>query len=247
MEINNKEREKWFEERFEESIKGLSASGFDLFMEVKMYPEKLLEKQNRELYDAAKQSTVPTFGWPIGIFLEQRPECKPQPGSDGIKAEIAIKDKEWPHESYDFWAIKKDGALFILKSLFESSRKPGNLFFDTRIIRVTEVFMYAHNLYSKLGLDKDDKIVFEIKHVGIKGLAMGVAGNRLLFSNYKNYSNQNESTSGCIKITMEELDKETPKLVGTVVNPLFEVFDWFKVGEEIIKEIVLNYKNGKIT
>jgi len=247
----------WFDERRKEAKQGLKKLGFKLFMEVKMHPEKLIEKENQELKDAARTSTIHTFGWPIAVCLDAGAGVKntPQATQYGIKSEISI-GKTPDHikapdniidKRYDYWALKKDGAFYLLKSLFENSRKPGYLFFNTRIIRTTEVLMYAFNLYSKLGLDADEKIIIEINYGGLKGLTMGVVGRRMLTGEHrKNYS-ENEIPSGEIPTTIKELDEKITDLVGSFVKPLFESFDWFKIGKSVIDDIVLNYKQGRVT
>lgn len=250
--------DKWFDERRKEAEQGLKKLGFKLFMEIKMHPEKLIAKENQELKDAARKSTIHTFGWPIAVFLDAGAGARNTPQSTryGIRAEISIgktpDNIKAPDniidKRYDYWSLKKDGAFYLLKSLFENSRKPGYLFFNTRIIRITEVLMYAFNLYSKLGLNDDEKIIIEINHGGLKDLIMSAVGNRMFFDvdERKNYS-EDEVPSEKIKTTIKELDEKTADLVGSFVKPLFESFDWFKIEKSVIDDIVSNYKQGKVT
>jgi hypothetical protein len=243
--------DKWFDERHQEAKQGLKKLGFKLFMEVKMYPEKLIAKENQELKNIAQKSTIHTFGWPIAVFLDGGSSEKdaPQPKQYGIQAEISIgkESDNFTGKRYDYWALKKDGAFYLLKSLFEDSRKPGYLFFNTRIIRITEVLMYAFNLYSKLGLNDDEKIIIQIKHSGLKGLIMGAVGGRDFgFGEFKNNS-ENEVSSEKIETTIKDLDEKTADLVERFVKPLFESFNWLIIEKKVIDDIVLNYKQGRVT
>lgn len=105
------------------------------------------------LFNAIRQAEIRTFGWPIGIVLENRPEFRPKPRNDGVYAEVAISDKGFTKtKSYDYWAVRTDGAFYLLQSLFEDERAEGMLFFNTRIVRVTEALLFGHKLYSGLGL-----------------------------------------------------------------------------------------------
>lgn len=99
-------------------------------------------------------------------------EFSPKPTTDGIKAEIAIDGPDWftggNRKSYDYWSINKNGCLYMLMSLFEDEREPESIFFNTRIVRLTEFFMYLNNLYTSLGIAENETIQVKIKHSGIK-------------------------------------------------------------------------------
>ena len=77
-------------------------------------------KTQRELDEAAREAQVHRFGWPIGVYLENRDEHRPHPRADGIVAEIAINDRS----SYDYWAIRRNGDFYSLGSLFEDMSDP---------------------------------------------------------------------------------------------------------------------------
>src|SRR5207247_1889244 len=67
---------------------------------------------------------------PIGVYLGNRNEFRPRARADGIVAEIAIE-----RSSYDYRAIRKDGDFYSLSSLFEDSRNPKQIYFNTGIVR----------------------------------------------------------------------------------------------------------------
>jgi len=123
----------WISKHKEVAFSGLEQNGKSEFMEIRM---TLLEDFNLnvaqgDLLTAARNAQIDTFGWPLGIILDGT-EYSPKPTTDGIVAEINLEDRE----SYDYWTIRKDGSFYLLKSLFED-RKPGYIFYDTRIIRIT--------------------------------------------------------------------------------------------------------------
>ena len=192
----------------------------------------------RELRDAAINSQIHTFGWPIAPGVRDG-EYSPKPNDDGIVTEIATKEDK----SFDYWSIKQDGSFYLLKSIFEEKRKPNYLFFDTRTIRITETLMYARNLYSNLKLGKEELITIIIKHGGLKGKIMGATGNRLITSEYKSVENQISTT---IVTTIKEIEENTTNLVLKFTTPLFELFDFLSIEDRIIDDIVRNYLAGKI-
>jgi hypothetical protein len=98
----------------------------------------------------ANNAIVHTTGWPIGVVLENSPELKPRPTSEGIFVEIGSS-----FETYDYWALKLDGSFYLLRSLFEDDKynvAANVLFFDTRITQVTEAFLYCYRLLTRLGI-----------------------------------------------------------------------------------------------
>src|SRR5882672_426383 len=151
-----------------------------------------LSKSQIELLNAVKQSEIRTFGWPIGVTLENREEYRPRPYDDGIKAEVSIVEGD--RNSFDYWAARSNGDFYLLQSLFEDSRKPNQIFFDTRIVRITECLMFIEGLYSKLGVPPEARVGIQITHGGLKGRELSSASsNRHIFS--RGPTEEDESTS----------------------------------------------------
>ena len=72
---------------------------------------------------AMRESTVSTFGWPIGVVVDNRDEYRPRPTVDGVEAEVSIVGRaELDHNSYDLWKVYGDGRFYALLSLFEDER-----------------------------------------------------------------------------------------------------------------------------
>src|SRR6185503_541807 len=69
----------------------------------------------RELLDAVRAAEIHTFGWPIGIVMEQD-EWRPRPVADGIQAMLSVEG-----QSYDFWRLRTNGDYYLLSSLFEDT------------------------------------------------------------------------------------------------------------------------------
>ncbi len=237
----------WFDKNNKIALNGLNSLDVSLFMEIKSSLTKNnihLSKAN--LLQAARDSQIKTFGWPIGVFLD-REEYRPKPCNDGIAANISIKEKSWFDDStekisYDYWAINENGSFYLLKSLFEDQRKPGYIFFNTRIVRITETLMYLSNLYSNFGVDKNEEFFITIRHFGLKDKIMGASGNRYV---QEKKSSENESI---IKIytTIDQIENNLVGIVKEFATPFFELFDFFSISDDILSEIVINYKNGKI-
>jgi len=88
-----------------------------------------INKELADLLNAADESQIHTFGWPIGVVLHNDKGPKPYT-QNGIKA---IIDDTRRH-SFDYWTLDRDGKYYILASLFEDSRAKKKIFIDTRTI-----------------------------------------------------------------------------------------------------------------
>jgi len=211
------------------------------FMEIRMtLPNLNLNIVQRELLRAANQAQIHTFGWPIGVAPNSRDEYRPKPRTDGIVAEIENKDTN----QYDYWSLRKNGMFYLLKSLFEDMRKPCCIFFDTRIVRITEALLYSVRLYSGLNVPPNSRILIGIRHGGLRERHLGVVGRRILSDNYK--SEENEVYTE-IETTFEKIEANLVDYVQEFTQPLFAIFDFFQLDRKKIKKIVTNFVAGKIT
>ena len=202
-----------------------------------------LVKSQIELLNAVKQSEIRTFGWPIGITLENRDEYRPRPYGDGIRAEVSIDDGPNGRRSYDYWSLRSNGDFFLLQSLFEDGRTAKEIFFDTRIVRVTESLMFAERLYNKLGAPPESTIAIRISHRGLKGRTLTSASqNRSLLPRT---SNESYSSSEFIAVlgNMRETRVED---VRRVLEPMFMLFDYMQFNVEVYEDIVRSFEIGRV-
>lgn len=199
-----------------------------------------LSKSQIELLNAVKLSEIRTFGWPIGITLENREEYRPRPYKDGIKAEVSIAEGD--RRSFDYWAARSNGDFYLLQSLFEDSRKPNQIFFDTRIVRVTESLMFIESFYSKLGVPPEASVGIQLIHSGLKGRELNSASpNRNVFS--RAVAEENESTSE-ITTTLGTMSTTRVDDVRKLVAPMFMLFDFMQFNVSVYDDIVRNFERG---
>jgi hypothetical protein len=102
----------------------------------------------RALLKAATDAEIHTFGWPIGVVLE-RDDGRPRPTNDGLVAEVEHSGFS-DCVQFDYWAMRRNGDFYLLQNLFEDSRKPDALFFNTRMVRVAEALLHCRNLFNGL-------------------------------------------------------------------------------------------------
>lgn len=234
----------WVSKHRETALSGLKKCDISSFMEIRMnLPDLKLDATQKELLEAAERAQINTFGWPIGIVFD-RGENRPKPTADGIVAEVIFEDNK--SYLYDYWCIRKDGAYYLLKSLFEGKVKPGHIFFNTRIIRITEALLYSARLYSNLGVSEDSRVLIEIRHGGLKDCVLSAAGtHRFLFPFHERKSREDKVYTE-VDTTFEKIESNLVDLVQEFTRPLLVIFDFFEVERNVLEDIVNNYVAGRV-
>lgn len=231
--------EKWISKHQDLAFSRLKKYAESRFMEICMtLPDSELNVPQGELLRVADQAQIHTFGWPIGVVLH-RGEYRPRPKTDGVVAEIDIGGRG----SYDYWALRRDGAFYLLKNLFEDIQKPGQIFFNTRIVRITETLLYAVRLYSGLKAPLDSRILIGMRHGRLKDCVLTAVGQRHLSPR----KSAEDEVYTEVETTLEKIESDLVDLVQKFIQQLFVIFDFFKVDRKVLEDIVNNYVAGKIT
>lgn len=193
----------------------------------------------RLLLDAAREAQIDTLGWPLGAILDSPEEYRPHSTADGIVAEIDSKD----HRSYDYWSLGRNGDFFLLQSLSEDIQQSGLIYFNTRIVRVTEAFLYCARLYDKLGIQTNSVVNISIIHGGIKNRVLKSAGGRRhLLHNSTTTENEVQTI---VSPRLSTIEENLVNLVKEAIGPLFMVFDFFEPSDSVYADIVNNFVAGK--
>jgi len=226
----------WIVEHQEKSLVGLSKSGKSEFMEISMIvPDSKLDLSLKQLLETARKAQIEKFGWPIGIVLGNG---RPLPEEGGIFVDnIAELDKK-----YDFWSIRKDGTFYLLKSMFEADfPKLGLIFYDTRIIRITEALLHATRLYSGLGLPRESKIIIKIRHGNIKDHNLGSSLMKMPFPGHK--CGVADITSE-VETNIDEIEKDLIGVVKKFTSKLFEMFEFYEPEEHALQRTIVGFAKG---
>lgn len=233
----------WFSVEESNARAGIEKLGFTGRMELRVGISYLMAKSQIELLNAVKQSEIRTFGWPIGITLENRDEFRPRPYGDGIRAEVSIGGKLAERQSYDYWSLRSNGDFFLLQSLFEDTRTNNKIFFDTRIVRITECLMFIESLYNKLGASSEARAVIRVTHSGLRNRSLESASPyRLVFP-----TSTTESVSGSeIEVELGTMKETRTDDVRRLLAPMFMLFGYSEFASTVYDEIVRNFEQGKV-
>jgi hypothetical protein len=198
----------------------------------------------RELLNIAERSTIHTFGWPIGVVLRVDGK-EPVPDAEGLVAKIATHGFS-QYERFDYWALRKNGDFYLAQNLFENSRDPEAIFFNTRMIRTAEALLYCRNLYNNMGVKSGTRVMFRLKHSGIEGRTISTSNPaRMMWP---------LDRTAAVNISEETISYEQPltdtgivEKTRELLNPLFVLFRFFEPAESIYQEVVGNFIQGRCT
>lgn len=243
--------DQWINENRDRALAGITEVGLPGYFEVRyaLASLKLSSPQN-DLLQAADRAQIETFGWPIGLVLPDL-EYRPHSRADGIIAEVIIKDLpilSKMKSSYDYWALRRNGDFYLLKNLFEDDiggERGEVLFFNSRIARVTEVFLHCARLYTQLGVDPTSEIAIGIKHSGLRGRRLGSSASHRHMS--RNPASLEDEIGNIDQFPLSALETRLVDLVKEFTAPLFMLFDYYEFADKVYEDIVNNYVDGRLT
>lgn len=234
----------WYENERDAAIEKIRATVGPGFMQLHLQLlSPRIERRQAELLDAAQAAQIRTFGWPIGLVLNADDD-RPHPTGSSIRAVVEATRLEG-EPSFDYWELRTDGEFFMVHSLFEDQRGHSDkLFFDTRIVRVTEALLYAGRLYDRLGVPPEGNVGVSVLHGGLQGRAL-TAANRARSLSYERTCHTDEVTATA-SFVLGELDAKLVHLVVDLVSPLFELFDFFELGRDVYESVVDGFVRGRM-
>lgn len=230
----------WITKHRTKALNGLLKAGKSGFMEIQVsLPDSQLDFDQTQLLEAAtKAQALDKSGWPIGIILD-KPEHRPRPVADGIVTEIFAEI----FKTFDYWTIRRDGSFYMLASLFDDEKGSNCLLFDLRITRITEALLYFTRLYSNLGVPPESHLVIGMRHGGLGERVLSCGG---LMIRDRGRSRENEVYTE-VETTLDEIRSNLVEIVEEFTQPLFVVFDFFKLDRKILEQIVRDFEKGVVT
>lgn len=202
-----------------------------------------IQRTSHDLLEAARGATIPTFGWPIGLVLDTEDD-RPRTTGNGIKAEVI--GKRWDEKgSYDLWELRTDGDFCMVQSLFEDQLgRPGAIFFNTRVVRATEAILYCARIYELLGVPPEAVVNLRLAHGGLKNRVLTSVGARILPWKYESQVDRVETE---VTFELGTVAGDLSQLVKLLTAPMFELFDFFVLGDDVYTDIVDKFVKGQVT
>jgi len=160
----------------------------------------------------------------------------------GIAAEVTGK----AHSGYDYWALAKNGDFYSLGSLFEDERYQNSIFFNTRIVQITEALLYCKKLYSRLGFPLNSSVRMRITHGGLQGRVLTASGTRAFSMLFKDSTRENQVSTE-IEFLLANVEADLIDLVKRLAEPLFLIFNFGHFEHQIYEQIITDFVAGKVT
>lgn len=206
----------WYDEMKNSAEHGLSQIDGIEFMEVKcILDNSTLDKNQKELLEAAANAQLSKTGWPVGWVKN------PTPIEHGIVTEIMNSDQN----HYNYWALEKKGGFYILENFF-SEEGADYLLLRLRIYRIIEVVLFCRRLYEQLGVSKASVIHLAFHYFGLKGRILH--GRSIRWRDP--YATANEVHIE-VSVSLENIDSDLPLIVDKCANPLLMLFNFFHLKE----------------
>jgi TIR domain len=234
----------WFKAEADKADAGLARRGLTGSMEVRSAVSLTMNAGQAELLAAVQGSEIRTFGWPIGINLTSQDKWSAKPYTDGIRTEVDIplEESKTGTSSYDYWAVSTAGDFYTSMKLFEDDRDQDAIFFNTRIIRVAETFMFLNGLYTRLGAAPETEITARFRHRGLTNRVLKSAGPTRWVSPRKSAEGVSVAE---VKAKLSEIGDALPELVSRVCAPMFTLFDFMKFENTVYEDIVTRFQRGE--
>jgi len=201
-----------------------------------------IKRSLAELRTAAEKAQVLTFGSSIAAVLPAG-EGSPKPTGDGIIAKYA------GDRSATYWTLTKGGLGYLMHTNFEEMRFANAIAVDSQIHRVTELVLHVRNLYTELQASDSDTVSIGIWHGGLTGKQLRFANPRridprLLMQPVR----ATTDSAGYLLVTkLGALRGDLRPIVKAILNPLFELFDFYEPSDVVYDEIVPAFIAGTVT
>jgi hypothetical protein len=234
--------ENWIENERKEALGRFNNLKIDHgYLEVIFLPSevgKIIIKEKDKLLEVGKKAECHNTGWPIGVVLENRQELRPKKVINGIRA-IIDEPSALFGQHFDYWMLRNDGPFYFMRNFDSESRSDTKvLFFDVRVYRLAEVFLYCTRLYKEFGLKDFDRIEIRITHAGLKNRKLEAGDqNRLWFGG--GYENTTvDSISYPIQDTLSNIFTNLKSYVYEAAKDLFEYFEFDDFAKSVSDSIV---------
>ncbi|MDN3279340.1 ATP-binding protein [Frankia sp. RB7] len=193
-----------------------------------------------DLYDTIRLAIRNHSGWPPFVNLSREP-FRPIPVDGAIECWVG-PDKDGSYDKpahHDFWRISSDGLLFLRRGYPEDGGwkgvKPGtSLDISTPTWRLGEAILQA--LYIARALNGTSaNLILVAKWTKLAGRALVSHGNprRMMFDGRRTSQDQYEAT---VTVGASSLPDALPEVVYSVLAPLYELFDFFKLPKRLVEE-----------
>ncbi len=199
------------------------------------------EQSLRDLKDTIQTATKNHSGWPPFVLIQRKPfgmrpvddaiECWIGPDSDG--------SFDRP-DHHDFWRISPRGLFFTRRGYSEDAEQDGmkaGSFFDitTPTWRLGEGILQAYYVASALGA-REAELICHAKWTGLRNRTLISRGNPRRYISANRYKCAQGDYEAAKVVSVSALPDALPEVVWTMLNPLYQVFDFFDLPTSLVSQ-----------
>lgn len=189
-------------------------------------------------------------GWPVGIFME-RDDARPRPHENCV--ELWLAEAMPDPAASDYWKACSDGSFVLFRGYqedstgWEGARNPGEqLDFLLPIWRVGEVLLHGYRFANRFAGEGASMRV-TMMWTGLDGRTLGNSQPFMYSTPHGRRSQQDRVTASVEIENALSVDASLYDLVDDLTQPLYEVFDFFRVPRQtLVTELdEMRYRRGR--
>jgi hypothetical protein len=184
-----------------------------------------------DLLEALRRGKVPHTGWPE-FSVPIREDIRPYIHDGNIESWIARDGADHGPAHNDFWRVSLDGRFFIIRGHQEDEARDGEVAPKTKFDitlpswRVGEALLHAANMAAEMG-DPVAQVTIIVEWTGLAGrVVTNLERRRLVFDRHRA---QQEQFRNSLTVQADQINNSLPELVSKLIEPLFELFDFFQL------------------
>lgn len=208
---------------------------------------------NQEFLNLLNSSNPSYTGWPVWLDSRRFDEVDRPHVIDGVWEALLIKLRSGWLNNIDFMRLDPKGKFFLRRALEDDMQRTERspqpitaLDFGLAIIRTSEAIAVGIAFAKSMGcLPEETTLAFAFKWTKLKGRQLTSWANlrRRIPCRYSAY--QDEITS-FVNVPLDMPLSALSQYVNQIVRPLFEIFDGFTLGEEIVEDMTRNLIERKL-
>ena len=204
--------------------------------------------EGAQLLEALRRGEVRHTGWPPFLVLTES-DLKPYPYGGNVECWIGRTIQGDGPASADFWRVSPDGMFFLIRGYEEDGHEekqiaPGTIFdisFPTW--RLGEILLHASSMAHQFK-SEDTKVLVKVEWTGLTKRRLASIANRNRHIFHEHISQQADYSAN-VEAQADQIAETLPELVGGIVRPLYEQFDFFKLPAKLVVEELTNMRKNQ--
>jgi transcriptional regulator with XRE-family HTH domain len=188
--------------------------------------------QGTALLDALNRGVVRHTGWPP-FWVPTRDGIRPYMHDGNVECWLGPDGQDRDPGHADFWRASPDTQFFLIRGYQEDGHEnaqaePGTIFDITLPTwRIGEILLHAASMARQLG-DAQAQAVLIFEWTGLNGRSLRSFANRTRHMADR-YTARQERYRADLTVQADQIGDQLPELVGRVIRPLYELFDFFQL------------------